>query len=255
MQEDSHNVGPVCNRTSQDQSHDRPQSVGLQTRPTEDAPFRGLDRKSPIAAYSRHMPHWRQDGVFYFVTFRLADSIPRTVLEEWAEQDRVWLAARGITEALPEPERQARYAALPETERRAFERDLAHRLFVELDRCHGSCLLRQAAVAGLVSQAIRFHHGTRIDCGDYVVMPNHVHWLLRPHPGEALESILHSVKRFSASQINRHVERSGTLWQRESYDHIVRDEPEFERIRSYIEQNPKKANLKSGEYVYYRAET
>lgn len=245
-QEDRAEAGPVCNRTKK--------GVRLETGPTETEPFRGLDKASPITIYHRHMPHWRQDGVWYFVTFRLADSIPLAIMERWMEQDRIWLAAHGITEALSEEERRARYNALSQMERGAFEREKARRLLVELDQCHGSCVLRNLAAAEIVSQALLFHEGQRIECGDFVVMPNHVHWLVWPWPGEELDSILHSVKRFSAQRINSLVGRSGALWQHESHDHIVRDEDEFDGIRSYIELNPEKANLKPLEYVYHRSE-
>src|SRR5258707_12522120 len=42
--------------------------------------FQGLHPDKPVTAYQRHLPHWRQDGATYFVTFRLADaeSRPRT---------------------------------------------------------------------------------------------------------------------------------------------------------------------------------
>ena len=43
--------------------------------------FRGLDRHLPFRRYERHLPHWRQDGATYFVTFRLADALPQEKLD------------------------------------------------------------------------------------------------------------------------------------------------------------------------------
>ena len=101
---------------------------------------------------------------------------------------------------------------------------------------------------------MRFHEGTRLRCGDFVIMPNHVHWLLLPLQGYALESVLQSVKLWSARRINALLGRAGTFWQKESHDHIVRDAEEFGRIREYIEENPAKAGLRSGEFRYHRAD-
>ena len=216
--------------------------------------FRGLDPHSPVRVYRRQLPHWRQDRVLYFVTFRLADSIPRHVLEGWAEERRTWLAAHGLSEAMSGAAWQERYATIPEAVRRAFQRDRARKSLVELDRCHGACLLRNPETAQIVADALQFHDGRRLRCGDYVVMPNHVHWLVLPLPTHELESIMQSVKRFTATRINRHVGRTGTLWQKESYDHIVRDLKELERIRLYIEENPAKARLKPAEYICCRAD-
>ena len=44
--------------------------------------FRGLDPNKSLRIYTRHLPHWRQDGATYFVTFRLADSLPEAKLIE-----------------------------------------------------------------------------------------------------------------------------------------------------------------------------
>ena len=44
--------------------------------------FRGWDPDKRVRIYTRHLPHWRQDGATYFVTFRLADSLPEAKLTE-----------------------------------------------------------------------------------------------------------------------------------------------------------------------------
>lgn len=76
----------------------------------------------------------------------------------------------------------------------------------------------------------------------YVVMPNHVHLLLTPKIELAL--ITKSLKGITARRANATLAASGeTFWQKESYDHVVRRQDEFERIRRYIEQNPVRAGL------------
>jgi hypothetical protein len=58
------------------------------------------------------------------------------------------------------------------------------------------------------------------------------------------------VKSFSAKRINRNEGRTGHLWQVESFDRIVRNDRELKRYERYIEENPKKANLRKGEFFY-----
>lgn len=88
-----------------------------------------------------------------------------------------------------------------------------------------------------------------------VVMPNHVHLLARPSPcGKnqwyALGEILHSVKSYSAHQLNRRRKDAGAVWLDESFDRIVRDEAEFKEKLNYILSNPAKAGLAQTEAEY-----
>ncbi|OQB39633.1 MAG: Transposase IS200 like protein [Candidatus Hydrogenedentes bacterium ADurb.Bin179] len=216
--------------------------------------YRFLEQDQRIEIYRSHLPHWRQEGAVYYVTFRLADSIPGSVLRQWTEADAVWRAAHGITPEMSETEQAARYARIPENLRQVFERDQHRRLHVELDRCHGACLLRKPAAAQQVAGALHFHHGTRLHCGDFVVMPNHVHWVVVPYPDNKLQIVCGSVKQYSATQINRLTGRTGRLWQHENFDHAVRNAGELQRIRDYIHNNPQKAHLSQGDYVYHKAD-
>ncbi len=193
-------------------------------------------------------------GATYFVTFRLKDALPRHVVDCWREKHEAWHRAHGLDAHLAPAEWQRIYNAIPQRERSAFEENRKARYFMELDRSHGACLLRRPQAAQAVADALRFLHGKRLNCGDFVIMPNHVHWLLAPNPGCELERILQSVKRFAASKINRLCARTGPLWQKESYDHIVRNEAELLRIRTYIANNPGKALLRPGEYLYHCAD-
>ena len=90
------------------------------------------------------------------------------------------------------------------------------------------------------------------DLPAWCVMPNHVHVVVRPREGHRLADILHSWKSFTATRINRLLGRTGRQWQREYYDHLIRDEREFGRIIQYILQNPAKAGLKHWPWVGMR---
>lgn len=54
--------------------------------------FQGLHPDKPLTFYMRDLPHWRQEGATYFVTFRLADSLPQAKLRELDELRKLWRA-------------------------------------------------------------------------------------------------------------------------------------------------------------------
>ena len=54
-------------------------------------PFRGFDPYDEVRTARRRLPHWRQPGVSYFVTFRLADSVPQPLLRQWRHERAIWL--------------------------------------------------------------------------------------------------------------------------------------------------------------------
>lgn len=120
--------------------------------------------------------------------------------------------------------------------------------FVAMDRLldrakEGPVFLRQHEIAQTVVEAIRdgearFH---RYQLHAFVVMPNHVHLLVTPHV--TAKQWLGPLKGFTAHQANRVLGRRAPFWQDESYDHLVRDKEEFQRIQRYIENNPVTAGL------------
>lgn len=213
-----------------------------------------LDRFQPLQGYRHHLPHWRQESVLYFVTFRLADSIPASVLKAWNDDRRRWLAAHGVQETPDSEEFERLYRAIPPGIRHAYEQEEARRFHGEFDSCRGSCLLRDAAASAIVRDALLFHHGSRLHCGDFVVMPNHVHWIVAPYPGNRLEDVCGSVKRHSAVRINRLAKRGGKLWQHESFDLVVRSANQLEWFRQYVRDNPSKAGFRLENCAYYQAD-
>jgi REP element-mobilizing transposase RayT len=103
--------------------------------------------------------------------------------------------------------------------------------------------LAQAPIASLLVASLQ--RGVLLgqyDLGAYAIMANHVHVLLLPKVSPS--RLLCSVKGATARQANLVLGRTGeAFWQAESYDHWVRDESEWRRIASYIENNPVKAGL------------
>lgn len=106
----------------------------------------------------------------------------------------------------------------------------------------------------IVYDACLHWHGTRVWMHACVVMPDHVHMLLRPMQTDdlALSRLLHSIKSYSANLINRARGVTGPLWQRESYGRVIRGTPDADSVYRYIESNPVSAGLaeKPGEYVF-----
>lgn len=196
--------------------------------------FVPLDWDKAITVKQRHLPHWRQEGATYFVTFRLGDSLPAHILAQWHEELEVWLRLH------PEPwkgktiaEYQARFV------------DGREEWF---DRGFGECLLAQSQLRKVVVDSLLHFHGELYLLDSYVVMPNHVHVLVKPLPGVALSDMVGGWKRHSAREIHKILGRSGALWMEESHDRIVRDAVELGKYRDYILKNPQKAGLPMGQY-------
>ena len=99
---------------------------------------------------------------------------------------------------------------------------------------------KKQANAAIVEQALRHFDGERYWLGHFVVMPNHVHLIVRPIMGHELSDILHSWKTFTAREINRRIGGGGQLWQHESFDHIVREEHELEQVQQLHYQQPRR---------------
>ncbi len=167
----------------------------------------------------RNLPHWEQLGATYFVTFRLADSLP--------------------------VEARARIAELRELN------DSAAFAWVErfVDAGVGSCVLADVRNAQIMVSALDSFDNARYKLGAFAVMPNHVHALVRPLEGYRRSQIVHSWKSYTAHDLQRSAGIRGSVWQEEGFDRIVRDEGELKRFRDYIFANPRAANLRRGQYL------
>ena len=112
-----------------------------------------------------------------------------------------------------------------------------------LDAGHGECLLQRCGCAKIVAEALHYFEGVRVAMISFVVMPNHVHALFVQNPEWILEKLIQSWKRFTASEINRCLERSGSLWQRDYSDRLVRDKNHFANCLRYIRRNAERERL------------
>jgi putative transposase len=208
-----------------------------------------FDPTSEIAIYEHCRPHWSQAGTVVFITFRLHDSIPREVLERWEREKKEWLLSRGYTvdvhwsQILP---------TIDHRDRQEFLKQFNRQREMFLDTCHGRCLLNRPELARIVADALLHFDGTRYRMGDFVVMPNHVHLLAVFRSADDLKAQCDSWMHFTAYRINQTIDEKGKLWQQEPFDHLVRSPEQYDYLRDYIADNPKKAGLKPGEFIYRR---
>ena len=188
-------------------------------------PFRPFDPQSPVGQVrGTNLPHWRQDGTTYFITWRTADSLPAGRVKAWLEERDAW------KEAHPEPWDE-------KTETEYYDR-FSNRWEQWLDECAGECVLARPELRQVVEAVLTHYDGKQYLLRDFVVMPNHVHVLVSPLGEHPLSEILQAWKSVSAHRLNRLLGRTGEFWQKESFDHIVRNERQFDRLVAYIRSNP-----------------
>lgn len=195
-----------------------------------------LDRHEEIFITKKGtLPHWHQDGKIQYITFRLADSLPQGKIEVLRELSNEFKTRN------PEPWSQ-------ET-KRLYSKLISGSTEKLLDNGHGECILRRPEIRDIVEKAITFKDGIDYTVISYVIMLNHVHLLIQPIGEHTTQAILHSIKSYSALCINRLLGTHGKVWQRESYDHVVRNETELEHCIAYIRANPH--NLSPNDFSLY----
>lgn len=210
-----------------------------------------FDPKAELFIHEHSRPHWTQAGAVVFITFRTYDSIPRTVLQRWEREKQDWLNRRGYDAA---NHWSVVVPTLTEKDRADFYRQFNHCREDFLDTCHGRCLLHRSELAQIVAESLMHFDGERYRMGDFIIMPTHVHLLAAFPTAEAMTEQCDSWLHYTAFQINRVIGEKGKFWQQEPFDHLVRSLEQYECLRQYIADNPRKAGLKSGEYFYRRYE-
>jgi len=188
-------------------------------------PYDFFDPDQPIEEFHGSLPHWRQEGVIYFVTFRTADSLPADMLRFWTLEREDWLHRN------PPPH--------SEDKRAEYFRLFPARLHKWLDQGYGACVLAHPDTKGIVEDSLRFFDGTRYRLDQYTVAPNHGHALVQPLESRELSDITGSWKKYTARRINPVLGKSGSFWQEESFDHVVRSSESLEGIRRYIRDHGK----------------
>lgn len=163
-----------------------------------------------------YLPHFDGGEIIQFITFRLADSLPQNVVE-------------GLKLKL---------------ERNLISEIEYHRKIDKyLDNGFGCGYLKDCRIAEVVEENLHRFDGVRYKLFSWVIMPNHVHILLRPMENTLLSDIMHSMKSYTANRANKVLNRTGKFWSAEYFDRYMRDYDHFEKTVAYIHGNPVKAGL------------
>ena len=189
---------------------------------------------NPVHRTRRDLPHWTRDGAIYWVTFRLADSLPQDKVKQWREERFRWCQAN------PEPWDDQQW--------QEYNAHFGERLDRWLDAGYGSRALARPGVQDVVRDCLIRFQGDRLRLHAAVIMPNHVHILIEPLGPNKLPALLKGIKGASAREANQIIGGGGKFWLDESYDHIVRSELQYNRFLRYVADNPVKAGLRDHEY-------
>ena len=189
--------------------------------------------------YYRYLPHFQPSGVTFFVTGRLYGSLPQEAIERLKEEKEA--AYRRILKESQD-----------ETQRKLEIQNYHKKHFAKWDTYLDANpsepqWLKRPEVAKIVSNAFHFFDGQSYTLIAYTVMPNHFHLVIDTTDEirftKPLYRIMQSIKGFTAKEANKLLNRSGTFWQEESYDHVVRNGQELKNIIEYVLNNPVKAGL------------
>ncbi|WDE95302.1 transposase [Lentisphaera profundi] len=196
-----------------------------------------------------YLPHYDQANKYQMITYRLADSLPKDVLAGFA-------GGSPANKLSPIPDS----SSIDEIKKRKLVEKY-------LDQGYGACYLEIPEVAQLVVENWFHFDGERYDLIAYVIMPNHVHLLIKTYANYTLKDVIHSWKSFTAHKIIKFLDRNAgeppaspgnekvetsigkslelpkKIWMEDYWDRFIRDERHFCSVISYIVQNPVKANL------------
>ncbi len=154
----------------------------------------------------------------------------------WHPQMVTWR----LEDALPESVRRRMRSESGRHPRRGSELAMADPW---LDAGHGECILQDPVNAQLVLDTLLHDTGRRYLLMAWVVMPNHVHVVVKPYATQPLSRIIGTWKSVSAHRIQKRRGRRGRLWQRGYFDRLIRNDRHLAQTVLYIENNPVRAGL------------
>jgi putative DNA methylase len=169
-----------------------------------------------------YLPHFDHPNLVQSINFRLHDSVPADVLNNWKRE----LTIQEKTDA-----------ENPKLVK------LRKRIAKYEDAGHGACFLKDPQIAGIIQDALLHFDGQRYCLLAWCIMPNHVHVLAEMKKGYPLDKILHSWKSFTSKEANKILNRTGEFWMSEYFDRFIRDQRHFYFTKEYIENNPVAAGL------------
>ena len=187
--------------------------------------------------YRNNLPHYQPEGAVFAISFRLAFSLPRIILAqlkaEKTEFDK-------ISEQLSGKEKE-NYTF--EFKRKYFEE---FDNFIDKYQSNADWL-RNVEISEIVKNSVLFLDKKKYLLHCLTIMPNHLHLILEPAMKAEyrfpIAEIMHSLKGFTARECNKKLCRKGQFWQHGHYDHMIRDDDDYNYQFNYIKNNPVKAGL------------
>jgi REP element-mobilizing transposase RayT len=165
-----------------------------------------------------YLPHFDGGEICQFITLRLGDSLPQSVWRKWKSE--------------------------LEREKDEVAKIIIYQRFENyLDENYGECLLKDERIAEQVKESLTHFDSIRYRLLAWVVMPNHVHFLIKPINNHKISKIVQTFKSFTAHEANKILHRSGKFWQEDYFDRFIRNYEHFQKTIDYIENNPVKARL------------
>ena len=185
--------------------------------------------------YRRNLPHFQSEYSYYFVTYRLYNSLSKKIVQELKNY---YLRNKNSILKINDP--GIRSEKLYELHKRYFGK---FDYYLDTNK---ECInyLSLPEIARICAGSMKFWDNIDYELICYSIMPNHVHMLvyverfLKP-----FHKTMQSIKRFSSRESNKIINRQGIFWHEENYDHIVRNPKELNNIIKYIMNNPVKAGL------------
>lgn len=194
-----------------------------------------LNKHEPIYETAGNLPHWTQYGKITFVTFRLVDSLPQDVI------DNIKTEYESIKQRLLKEGCQKELELLKAKRHNQLEK--------YLDKGYGSCLLKTKQYRDIIIQTLEHDNNIMYELHSYVIMPNHIHLLVEPIGQATIQQITQTIKSVSAHKINNYTNLTGSIWQKEYFDRIIRNEDHYNRVINYIRQNP--SHCSPSEYTHW----
>lgn len=159
-----------------------------------------------------YLPHCDQSNILQSITLRLYDSLPQSLLQNLKEHEK-------------------------NSNNPKIDLDFL------MDKSYGQCFLAEPKVAKIVQDTLLFYHKKFYDLHEWVIMPNHLHFILRAFDQQSISSIIKRIKSYSARQSNIALSRNGSFWFEDYFDRFIRSEEHYNYLVNYIYNNPVKAGL------------
>jgi REP element-mobilizing transposase RayT len=189
--------------------------------------------------YWRNLPHKLPLGNKFFITTRLVDSVPQSIIQQFELEQKI--AIKFIEENYLSPDDRKTQIG------KQWKRNFANFDKYLDSNTEGNHWLKQDEIAKIVSDTLHYWDKKRYDLVAFTIMSNHIHLVIdtwdTENYDETVTKIMQSIKRHTARQSNILLNREGQFWQHESYDHLIRNEREFKNIIHYTAQNSVEAGL------------